>query len=31
MRTQNQPKMRALIEQVTRLAEEGVLDVSCKR
>ena len=30
MRTQNQPKMRALIEQVSRLAAEGVLDVSCK-
>lgn len=29
MRTQNQPKMRALIEQVSRLADEGALDVSC--
>lgn len=31
MRTQNQPKMRTLIEQVSRLAEEGALDVSCKQ
>lgn len=31
MRTQNQPKMRALIEQVSRMAEEGALDVSCNR
>ena len=31
MRTQNQPKMRALIEQVSRLADEGALDVSCAR
>jgi DNA-binding transcriptional LysR family regulator len=31
MRTQNQPKMRAVIEQVSRLAEEGALDVSCIR
>lgn len=30
MRTQNQPKMRALIEQVSRLAAESVLDVSCQ-
>lgn len=29
MRSQYQPKMRALIEQVSRLAEEGVLDVGC--
>lgn len=29
MRTQNQPKMRALIEEVTQLAGEGALDVSC--
>lgn len=29
MRTQNQPKMRALIEQVSRLADEAALDVSC--
>ena len=29
VRTQNQPRMRALIEQVTRLAEEGALDASC--
>ncbi|RZA32308.1 MAG: LysR family transcriptional regulator [Lysobacteraceae bacterium] len=29
MRTQNQPKMRALIEQVSRLAAEGALDVRC--
>ncbi|KFI06388.1 LysR family transcriptional regulator [Massilia sp. BSC265] len=29
MRTQNQPKMRALIEQVSQLAIEGALDVSC--
>lgn len=31
MRTQNQPKMRALIEQVALLANEGVLDVNCAR
>jgi DNA-binding transcriptional LysR family regulator len=31
MRSQNQPKIRALIEQVSRLADEGMLDVSCKR
>lgn len=31
MRTQSQPKMRALIEQVALLASEGVLDVSCAR
>ncbi|HWW73066.1 MAG TPA: LysR family transcriptional regulator [Duganella sp.] len=31
MRTQNQPKMRALIEQVSRLADEGALDVTCGR
>ncbi len=30
MRAQHQPKMRALIEQATQLAEEGVLDVSCE-
>ncbi|MFC5462814.1 LysR family transcriptional regulator [Massilia niabensis] len=30
MRTQHQPKMRALIEQVSRLAAEGALDVACK-
>lgn len=29
MRTQNQPKMRALIEQVAGLAAEGALDVRC--
>jgi DNA-binding transcriptional LysR family regulator len=29
MRTQNQPKMRALIEQVAKLAAEGALDVRC--
>ena len=29
MRTQNQPKMRALIDQVARLAEQGALDVNC--
>lgn len=29
MRTQNQPKMRALIDQVARLAEQGALDVKC--
>lgn len=29
MRSQNQPKMRALIEEVSRLAAEGVLDVRC--
>ncbi len=28
MRTQNQPKMRALIEQATQLAGEGVLDAA---
>lgn len=31
MRAQNQPKMRALIEQVSRLADEGALDVTCDR
>lgn len=31
MRTQNQPKIRALIEQVSMLAEQGALDVSCDR
>jgi DNA-binding transcriptional LysR family regulator len=31
MRTQSQPKMRALIEEVSRLAGEGALDVSCDR
>jgi len=31
VRTQHQPKMRALIEQVTRLAGEGALDISCPR
>jgi DNA-binding transcriptional LysR family regulator len=31
MRAQYQPKMRALIEQVSRLADEGALDVSCAR
>jgi len=30
MRTQHQPKMRALIEQAARLAEEGALDASCR-
>lgn len=30
MRTQNQAKMRALIEQATVLASEGALDVSCE-
>lgn len=29
MRSQNQPKMRALIEQATRLAGEGALDLRC--
>lgn len=29
VRTQNQPKMRALIEQANRLAEEGALDIRC--
>ena len=29
MRTQNQPKMRALIEQGSALAREGVFDVAC--
>lgn len=29
MRTQHQPKLRALIEQATRLADEGVLDLRC--
>jgi len=31
MRTQNQPKMRALIDEVSRLAAEGALDISCNR
>ena len=31
MRTQNQPKMRAVIEQASRLAAEGAFDVSCNR
>jgi DNA-binding transcriptional LysR family regulator len=31
MRAQNQPKMRALIEQVSTLAAEGALDVGCAR
>jgi DNA-binding transcriptional LysR family regulator len=29
MRTQHQPKMRALIEQVTLLAKEGAFDIRC--
>ncbi len=29
MRAQNQPKMRALIEQAIQLADDGVLDVAC--
>ncbi len=29
MRAQNQPKMRALIEQASRLADEGLLDIAC--
>lgn len=29
MRSQHQPKMRALIEQVAHLAEEGALDIRC--
>lgn len=29
MRSQHQPKMRALIEQAAQLAKEGVLDVTC--
>jgi DNA-binding transcriptional LysR family regulator len=29
MRAQHQPKMRALIEQVSMLGDEGALDVSC--
>jgi len=31
MRTQNQPKMRALIDEVSRLAAEGALDIRCSR
>lgn len=31
MRAQNQSKMRALIDEVSKLAEEGALDVSCSR
>ncbi|MEW7848779.1 LysR family transcriptional regulator [Massilia aurea] len=31
IRTQNQPKMRALIEQVALVADEGALDVKCAR
>jgi DNA-binding transcriptional LysR family regulator len=31
MRTQNQSKMRALIEQVNELAAEGAFDITCKR
>lgn len=31
MRTQNQSKMRALIDEVSRLAAEGALDISCDR
>lgn len=30
-RTRNQPRIRALIEQVSRLADEAALDASCKR
>lgn len=31
MRTQNQSKMRALIDEVSRLAAEGALDINCDR
>jgi len=31
MRTQHQPKIRALIEQVTQLAGEGAFDITCDR